>query len=113
MRLRPAHCIALLAAFLNVLAPVLAYAMGQPLHEAGVHAQHMHGAHHAAPVDEPIAPHCPYCLDFAAGAALGSTVPVIPAAQDGHPPLPAVAPVRVSVRPSLRLASPRGPPRAG
>jgi hypothetical protein len=138
MRRRPSWYIALLAAFLNALAPVFAYAIGQPLHElsggwpgsgaravpaptrhAGVHTQHVHGAdpgrgaHHAVPANDPAAPHCPYCLDFAAGTALGTSVPVIPAAQPGHSPLPASAPVHVSARPSLRLASPRGPPLAG
>jgi len=132
MRSRPSWCIALVAAFLNALAPVFAYAIGQPLHElaggrpgggaravlaqmhhAGMHAQHVHDAHHAMPADEPTAPHCPYCLDFAAGAALGTSVPVIAAAQPDPPPLPASVPARVSARPSLRLASPRGPPLAG
>jgi hypothetical protein len=103
MRLRPVWCAALLAAFLNVLAPVLAYAIVSPAHQHTHHA----GMHH-----EPATPHCQYCLDFAAGAALGASVPVVPAAQPGHPPLPRSDPPRVSARPSLRLAPPRGPPLA-
>jgi hypothetical protein len=132
MRIRPAWCIALVAALLNLVAPALAYEIGQPLHDlapgepgggagavaahahhGGIHAHPMHGAHHAAPADPPTAPHCPYCFDFAAGAALGTTVPIAATAQDGHPPLGASALPRVSARPSLRLASPRGPPLAG
>ena len=101
MRLRATWCIVLVAAFLNVVAPVLAYALAAPSQE---HAHHA-GMHHA-----PAAPHCQYCLDFAAGAALGATVAVIPAAQPGPAPLPARGPARISARSSLRLAPPRGPP---
>ena len=148
-RRRAAWCLAVIAALLNALAPVFAYAIGQPLHElaggrpgggtravlaaaaAGAHAvhdgheSHVHAAHagmahaghlQADAADDPgehAAPHCPYCLDFAAGAPLGTSAPVILAAQDGHAPLPATQPARVAARSSLRLASPRGPPRAG
>ena len=101
MRLRATGCIALVAAFLNVLAPVLAYANAPGSHEHAHHAD----MHHA-----PAAPHCQYCLDFAAGAALGRTVPIVPAVQPGHAPLAAAAPLRISARSSLRLAPPRGPP---
>ena len=84
------------------------------------HAGHMHGAQAAShgdtpqvdPPTEPTAPHCPYCLDFAAGAPLASALPVVPAAQSGHAPLPLAAPPQPAVRPSLRLAAPRGPPAA-
>jgi hypothetical protein len=140
---RTAWCLALLAALLNAFAPVFAYAIGQPLHElagghpgggaravlahhasplldhAGMHmgpAAHAHAGHHDArhaDPGEPSAPHCPYCLDFAAGAPLAASVPVIAAVQPGHPPLPLALPKLVAARPSLRLASSRGPPVAG
>jgi len=151
--------VAFAAAALNVLAPVFAYAIGQPLHElqrgvpgagapavlsspvvqhrgmaqqdpadgartmhhgdghamhhAVLHAMQHDGAHalqDAATPDEPAAPHCPYCLDFAAGVALGGALPVVPGAQPGHPPLPRYAPALVFARASLRLAPSRGPP---
>ena len=155
VRRRTSWCVALVAALLNALAPVFAYAIGQPLHElaggrpgggarallaahamhhAGMpadptqagsghtgHAGHVHeGQVHAGSAIPPSAagsqdtpPHCPYCLDFAAGAALGSTVPVSVAAQPGHPPLPVITPARVAARASLRLPASRGPPLAG
>jgi len=151
--------VALAAAALNVLAPVLAYAIGQPLHElqhgypgggarvvlasplahhhaatrmgpeeaaqamhhagghamhhAGLHTMQHNGAHapqDAGALEEPAAPHCPYCLDFAAGVALGTTLPVVAFAQPAHVPLPASETARVRARPSLRLAPSRGPP---
>ena len=79
------------------------------------HAQQHHGHHDAqhAGSGEPSAPHCPYCLDFAAGAPLAASVPVILAPQSGHAPLPVALPETVAARSSLRLASPRGPPLAG
>ena len=101
MRLPWSWCIAFLAALLSVLAPVLAYAVTAPAQEH---------AHHAGMHNAPSAPHCPYCPDFAAGAALGTTVPVVPAVQPAPEPLPASPAVRVGARPSLRLAPPRGPP---
>ena len=135
------------AAALNVLAPVFAYAIGQPLHElaggrpgggaravlahhashdGSAHAAHHHGdatpAHHDAQSHDaqshdadsaPSTPHCPYCLDFAAGAALGGTPHLDVVAQPGHAPLAEATPSRISARSSLRIAAPRGPPLAG
>jgi len=119
------------AAVLNALAPVLAYAAGQPLHElaggrpgggaravlaAHAHhhgAEHQHATPHTLDHEKPAAPHCPYCLDFAAGAPLAPTLlaPAVvrPAAQARA----MSAPTQLSARPSLRLASPRAPPSAG
>lgn len=152
VRRRTSWRVALVAALLNALAPVFAYAIGQPLHElaggrpgggaravlaahamhhAGMAGGHTHAGHvHAgsttpegaagsqetsegAAGSQETPPHCPYCLDFAAGAALGSTVPVSVAARPGHPPLPLIAPARVAARASLRLPASRGPPLAG
>jgi pentapeptide MXKDX repeat protein len=132
MRRRPSWCIALFAAFLNVVAPVLAYAVtpvadahANPasMHDRGIAHEGMHhegmhhdgmrhdGMHHeGGHQHEPTTPHCPYCPDFAAGAALGTSQPVVAYAPPGHAPLPASAPARLSARPSLRLADSRGPP---
>jgi hypothetical protein len=84
-----------------------------------IHVTHVHGTQggpagtaKTGPGPEPTAPHCPYCLDFAAGAPLAPAMPVVPAAQPGHAPLPLAAPSQPAVRPSLRLAAPRGPPAA-
>jgi len=73
-RLRTAWLLALIATVLNAAAPVLAYAEGQlfDFHTGGTHAAmhpagHLHGHGGAAPKHGPTTPHCPYCLDFAAG----------------------------------------------
>ncbi|HSV19427.1 MAG TPA: hypothetical protein VLR71_13510 [Casimicrobiaceae bacterium] len=146
LRGRTSWCVVLVAALLNALTPVFAYAIGQPLHElaggapagvravlaqdrAALHHAGMHAGHaghvarvdrahddsradspHAVPAPEPAAAHCPYCLDFAAGAPLAPAVAVMPTAQAGHAPLPVAAPPQPAVRPSVRLAAPRGPP---
>jgi hypothetical protein len=123
--------LAFAAAALNALAPVLAYAAGQPLHElAGgrpgggaravpaAHAHH-HALGHAHAVsphtldhEKPAAPHCPYCLDFAAGAPLAPALLPPAIVQPGPEPRVIVAPARLVTRSSLRLASPRAPPSA-
>ena len=139
-RTRLALPLLLIAWFFNAIAPVLAYAAGEPLHDAaGRHAAaacaaplpHDHGApgqhaeghaadashadagHHlpcAAP-DAPAAPHCPYCLDFAAGAALGSSPPTVSGASPRALAPAVVLHAAVPVgRASLRLAAPRAPP---
>jgi hypothetical protein len=84
-----------------------------PAAHGAEHGTSVASAHHtpcAAP-DAPAAPHCPYCLDFAAGAALGSAPPTLSGASPLALPPAAVphAAVRVG-RASLRLAAPRGPP---
>ena len=142
-RTRLALPLLLIAWFFNAIAPVLAYAAGEPLHDAagrhaaagidcaapvaphhhdasgphgeGAAADASHGtsAHHvpcAAP-DAPAAPHCPYCLDFAAGAALGSLPPTVSGASPRALPPAVVLHAAVPVgRASLRLAAPRAPP---
>lgn len=124
--------LACVAALLNAIAPVLAYAAGQPLHElasgrpgggaravlAHAHAhEHApadeHAAHHAAKHEKPEAPHCPYCLDFAAGAALAPTLLTVGGVLPHAAPHLARAPEPIATRSSLRLASPRAPPFAG
>jgi hypothetical protein len=120
--------LAFAAAALNALAPVLAYAAGQPLHElaggrpgaAAVLAAHAHHhalghAHAAQPhaLDEkPAAPHCPYCLDFAAGAPLAPRLLPPAIVRPDAEPRVVLAPARLTTRSSLRLASPRAPPSA-
>jgi hypothetical protein len=107
-----------LAVLLNLAAPVLGYGNVDAVHEAA-RASHAGPDHHAAdhPVagdgteSSPAAPHCPYCLDFAAGAPLGSTTrldvpPVVPI---GAPAERSVADLRSIHTPGLALA--RGPPR--
>ena len=137
-RARLALPLLLIAWFFNAIAPVLAYAAGEPLHDAAgrhvvaacpapapahehgasaahgeTHASHAGSAHHvpcAAP-DAPAAPHCPYCLDFAAGAALGSAPSMLAGVSPrAQPPAVVVdAPVAVG-RASRRLPAPRAPP---
>jgi hypothetical protein len=143
-RTRLALPLLLIAWFFNAIAPVLAYAAGEPLHDgAGRHAAagvdcpaevapHHHDAsaphaegpaadashgpstHHAAcatPDGPAAAPHCPYCLDFAAGAALGSAPPMLAGASPRALPPAVVLHATVPVgRASLRLAASRAPP---
>lgn len=143
-RTRLALPLLLIAWFFNAIAPVLAYAAGEPLHDAaGRHAvagvdcaaqvvPHHHDAsaphaagdaagashgpstHHVAcgsPDAPAAAPHCPYCLDFAAGAALGSAPPTLSGASPRALPPIGVLDAAVAVgRASLRLAASRAPP---
>lgn len=102
---------AFVAAMLNVLAPVLAYALAQP--QAHHHAVHdAHASHHATDQGEPAAPHCPYCPDFAAGAPLAPTLLPPAVVRPDAVAHTASVPARPVCRPSLRLASPRAPPSA-
>jgi hypothetical protein len=105
-RSRCAWLLAIVATVLNFAAPVFAYAEGQPLHPSG----HMHHHGDAAPHHAPVTPHCPYCLDFAAGAALAPPPLIVAAPPRLSAPLSVRAPVAVVARASLRLASPRAPP---
>jgi hypothetical protein len=126
LRLRRNLAAAWLAAFLNTIAPVVAYAHGTPMpigpadshasHEfGGQHAQHASHAHHAAPgtanrTGEPAVPHCPYCPGFAAGAPLALFALLVVAEQFSAPPqyaAPQELPRRVSL---VRIARPRAPP---
>jgi len=116
---------AFLAAMLNVLAPVLAYAVTQPQvhhhavadmdamhHDAHSMHHHAHPMRHGAHQDAPAAPHCPYCPDFASGAALAPTLwPPLVARADAIAYSGSV-PARPASRSSLRLGSPRAPPLA-
>jgi hypothetical protein len=121
LRLRRNLALAWLAAFLNTIAPVVAYAHGTPMPigpaapdhagHAGHHAQH---AHHAPPgpnkTSAPAVPHCPYCPGFAAGAPLTLFALLIVAEEFSAPPQYA-APHEVARRVTLvRIASPRAPP---
>ena len=143
-RTRLALPLLLIAWFFNAIAPVLAYAAGEPLHDAGGRhaaagadcpgqfaphhhdasaphadgpagdASHGASAHHvpcAIPDAPGAAPHCPYCLDFAAGAALGSAPPMLSGASPRALPPAVVLRATVPVgRASLRLAASRAPP---
>jgi len=118
-RLRTAWLLALIATVLNAAAPVLAYAEGQlfDFHTGGTHAAmhpagHLHGHGGAAPKHGPTTPHCPYCLDFAAGAALAPPRPLVATPPRLDAPLLAHAIVVALARPSLRLAFSRAPPAA-
>jgi hypothetical protein len=123
-RSRLSWLVAFLATLLNAVAPVLAYAEGPPLHgherEAPAlvlaHDVHHHPAGHVhAGGDEhhqaPTTPHCPYCLDFAAGAPLAPAPLVIAAPPRIAAPIVVQARATPIARASLRLASPRAPPR--
>jgi len=106
--------LACLAAALNALAPVLAYAAEARLRDATHHPAHSYGHahHHELPAEhgKPDAPHCPYCLDFAAGAPLAPTLPPPAIVRPDSAPAPVRATAYISSRSSLRLASPRAPP---
>src|SRR5258706_11979925 len=85
---RVAWVLAWLALALNVVAPIIAYGRAlSPQADAAVaqsiptvQSVHHHAAghhHHDAapqPDDNPVTPHCQYCLDFAAGAPLSLVV---------------------------------------
>jgi hypothetical protein len=126
VRRRSVWVIAYIAVLLNSAAPVMAYfdgdalvapggtllrSLGHTPSQAQQHSSHSHGdatlpghehSHHPS--------HCPYCLDFAAAAALGSAPPELP-------PAAAVAersaPAKTSSsegRASVRIALARAPP---
>jgi hypothetical protein len=106
---------AFVAAMLNVVAPVLAYAVTQAQHHRAVHdarAMHhgAHAMHHDADHGEPATPHCTYCLDFAAGAALAPTLLPQGIVRPEAVAYSAIVPAPPASRSSLRLASPRAPP---
>jgi hypothetical protein len=109
---------AFMAAMLNVLAPALAYAVTQPpAHHAANHDAHAmhhdgHAIHQDADPNEPAAPHCPYCLDFASGAALAPTLLPPAIVRPDAVAYSVRVPARPASRSSLRLASPRAPPPA-
>lgn len=84
-------------------------------HDQSAHAgPHTHGPH-AQPADsadeqsEP-ASHCAHCLDFAAGAALGTTPFFALAAGTPRTPFASIVIARYAGRSSLRIAEPRAPP---
>lgn len=56
------------------------------------------------------APHCQYCLDFAAGAALGSSPFALPPSERVASSVPVSPSAIIAVRPSLRFALSRAPP---
>jgi hypothetical protein len=60
--------------------------------------------------DAPAAPHCPYCLDFAAGAALAPALPWIAAPHVAFAPVTEAEQRVAAPRSSLRLPAPRAPP---
>jgi hypothetical protein len=108
-RSRIACPLALIATLLNAVAPVLAYAEAPLLRSRAAQAHHHDGMppHHA-----PRTPHCVYCLDFAAGAALAPAPPVVATPPRLEAPLVTPALVVAVARASLRLASSRAPPLA-
>jgi hypothetical protein len=104
---RIAWLLALIATLLNAAAPVLAYAEGPLVHS---HPAPMHHHGDMAPQQAPATPHCPYCLDFAAGAALAPPPPVVATPPRLDAPRFVAAVVQALARPSLRLAPSRAPP---
>ena len=86
-----------------------ASAVAHPAQAGDGHARAT-GPRDGAHAEAPVAPHCPYCPDFAAGAALAPRGVVVPAPHVS-PVNPAPVEARVvAARASLRLAPSRAPP---
>ena len=125
-RARGAWTAAWLAVLLNVLAPVVAYATAAARQApsasgiadaAGQHDPHAHHHHHDGPPPAdaraaPVAPHCQYCLDFAAAAPLALVVAVVVSSlrPEGH--APSLPPATGHPSALVRIAWARGPPHS-